>query len=252
MADDQIITKLNREPTDDPRIIACRNILKLTGQWPWEWAEDFEPKKWTMNIVGDLRILLDGIRYKVAVDPSLTSNNFKKVKDFLRGQACERDAEHPQLQYQDVQHALEHFKVGVSRKKTVKQEVPCPAPMAEMAPEPIAPVARRPAAVVADNSGQVDEGIECDPPSSPLVPEHEETSSENGSDAMSISRENSAETSPESPPSPKTPVMGLPNRKRVRTVEEEISFEMQIYTVVSIEPSPLEATEPETNDTVSL
>ncbi|RGP81644.1 hypothetical protein FLONG3_244 [Fusarium longipes] len=236
MTDEQIVNKLNKRPTEDPRVAACRKILQLTGQWPWEWAKDFEPKTWTTSIVSDLCILIRGIRYSEDLDPSLICGNFKKVKDVLREKACERNSENPQLQLQDVTHALNRFQVRVATRRKVRHE-----PLAALKTSIAAtPVVRPPTATVANDSDEVDEGIECLSPQIPPIKEGKGISPGQDAAVISISSDSDDEGVPTTPRSQERSAIGLQTHTRARAVEQESPFEVQIYNVASVCPSPEE------------
>lgn len=199
----------------------------------------FEPRKWNINIVRNLCDLLNGIR--ATLKSSLILKNFKRVKDVLRERACGRDLEHPQLRDEDVRYALGFFGIGTPTKAKVTREPSRPALVVSIAP---GSVAHNPIGVDADGRDHVDEGIECDPPQSPLFTEDEEDFPKHDPDATSISK-SSVETSPVLLRSPGVSRENSKSNKRVRSVDHEVPFEMHIYTVASIEPFPMEVLKPE-------
>ncbi|KAF5618563.1 hypothetical protein F52700_12083 [Fusarium sp. NRRL 52700] len=123
LTDDDIRKKLDKkDPPPDPRCSITRDIFQLTAQWPWEWAENFEPEKWTVGMMRDLRDLINGYQGKF----NLYGDSCKNLKVDLIRSARKRDKNNPKLSRDDLSNALGYF--GIEAKKEKKQQqvsVPC-------------------------------------------------------------------------------------------------------------------------------
>ncbi|KAF4436796.1 hypothetical protein F53441_13181 [Fusarium austroafricanum] len=95
---------------------ACRSVLELSGQWPWELAANFLPRGrgWGISLVEDLRKLFRIVHSKVATNDY--GDNFQVVKDFLHSRAYNRDQDCPQLKLLDIREAVAHFSVRHYRR----------------------------------------------------------------------------------------------------------------------------------------
>ncbi|KAF5667823.1 hypothetical protein FHETE_5592 [Fusarium heterosporum] len=86
---------------------ACRTVNQITGQWPWDLATDFPPKRWGVAIVESLRKLFNIVhRQSVSVD---YGHKFQVVKDHLRDSAIKRNRRLPRLDESDVKNACIYF-----------------------------------------------------------------------------------------------------------------------------------------------
>ncbi|KAF5632393.1 uncharacterized protein FTJAE_7503 [Fusarium tjaetaba] len=136
---------VKKAPPPDPRMTLARDIEILTGQWPWQWtSETFEPKKWTVAMMRDLRDLIKGYqgRYNLNFDGA--------------GQ------EQSKAQQSDLSNALKHF--GLETRKEKKQQqvsVPCEntaaAPVAVEDTPPETPSVVSPASPAPSSSSVVSE-----------------------------------------------------------------------------------------------
>lgn len=235
LTDEQIVRKLDKQPTEDSRVVACRAIFQLTGQWPWDWAAGFEPENWTTLITRDLRILLQGLRNNINENPSMAQDGYKVTKDLLRQHIRDRNSENLRLRHKDIIWALETFPVDLPRRqwRKVRASLPPPAPIAPMGPPSVSPARMSVFTEINLTQDHMDEGIECDTPQTPFMDEG--LFDDDDSDVMSISSGSSlddAESVQILGASPRS----FESQKRPRVDEQAEPFEMQIYNVAAIEP----------------
>ncbi|KAF5558773.1 hypothetical protein FNAPI_4985 [Fusarium napiforme] len=124
LSDEEIRMKHDKKaPPPDPRMTLARDIEILTTQWPWEWTgEAFEPERWTVAMMRDLRDLIRGYQGRY----NLNGDTCHDLKVTLLRSARERDKNNPKLSKADLSNALKHF--GLETRKEKKQQqvsVPC-------------------------------------------------------------------------------------------------------------------------------
>jgi len=219
---------MDKQPTEDSRVVACRAIFQLTGQWPWDWAAGFEPENWTTLIISDLRILLQGLRNNINEGPSLAQDGYKVIKDLLRQHIRVRNSENPRLRHKDIIWALETFPVDLPRRqwRKVRVSLPLPAPIAPMAPSSVSPE-------IDLTQDHMDEGIGCDTPQTSFMDEG--LLDDDDSDAVSISSGSSLDDADSVQILGASP-QSFQSQKRPHVDEPAEPFEMHIYNVASIEP----------------
>ncbi|KAM0185752.1 hypothetical protein ACHAPI_012032 [Fusarium lateritium] len=227
MSDSWIVRKLERkkgeESSDKLVAYASRTILKIAGQWPWEFAAEFLPVNWTIPMLSDLRHLLQSIHHMQ--NPNLTINNYRRVKDVILGQARVRDYQHPYIIGLDLKYALRHFGIEPRRKQ---MQVPngmaatMPAtPMASSAPSalrapkvPTAPVATM------DDTDSSEQGSLFVSDLSSIIDERN-SSPERKLSISSITSTSSNEDAPEPWKHPWSPAQRSETLERTRIVEPE-------------------------------
>ncbi|KAF4989940.1 hypothetical protein FGRMN_8782 [Fusarium graminum] len=97
-----------RRPSMGERVgKASRTVHQITGQWPWDLAADFPPKKWGVENVERLRKLFNIVhRQSATVD---YGHKFEVVKNYLRDCATKRDRRLPRLVTSDIENACVYF-----------------------------------------------------------------------------------------------------------------------------------------------
>ncbi|KAF5694548.1 hypothetical protein FDENT_1160 [Fusarium denticulatum] len=123
LSDDDIRVKLDKKPPPpDPHVSLAREILNIATEWPWEWTEKFEPEKWTVNMLRDLRDLIKGYQGKY----NLYGNSYRDLKLRLYRSARERDKNNPKLNRDDLSNALGYHELDAKKGKKQQQvSVPC-------------------------------------------------------------------------------------------------------------------------------
>ncbi|KAG5797338.1 hypothetical protein H9Q69_003642 [Fusarium xylarioides] len=124
LSDEEIRMKLDKKaPPPDPRMALARDIEILTTQWPWEWTtEAFEPERWTVAMMRDLRDLIKGYQGRY----NLNGDCCHLLKVTLIRSARERDKNNQKLTRGDLSNALKHFDLETKKEKKQQQvSVPC-------------------------------------------------------------------------------------------------------------------------------
>ncbi|KAF4959418.1 hypothetical protein FSARC_10743 [Fusarium sarcochroum] len=83
---------------------ASRTVHEYTGQWPWEWAADFPPQRWSKNMVQELAKLIRGLEGN--------THKLEEVKKYFRDiieEKKKRKSYSQNLKYGDIENALERF-----------------------------------------------------------------------------------------------------------------------------------------------
>ncbi|KAG5765548.1 hypothetical protein H9Q72_006357 [Fusarium xylarioides] len=119
LSDEEIRMKLDKKaPPPDPRMALARDIEILTTQWPWEWTtEAFEPERWTVAMMRDLRDLIKGYQGRY----NLNGDCCHLLKVTLIRSARERDKNNPKLTRGDLSNALKHFDLETKKEKKQQQ-----------------------------------------------------------------------------------------------------------------------------------
>lgn len=119
LSDTQIAKNLDwcmRRSTMGKRVgDASRTVLQLTGQWPWEFAANFLPKKWGIIMLEDIRRLLRSVCKSART--AGPGPHTRIVRDFLLGCAKKRDTHCPHLTHADVLDAIDHFSADFYTKR---------------------------------------------------------------------------------------------------------------------------------------
>ncbi|KAF5544791.1 hypothetical protein FPHYL_10927 [Fusarium phyllophilum] len=123
LSDEEIRMKLDKKaPPPDPRMTLARDIEILTTQWPWDWTENFEPERWTVTMMRDLRDLTKGYQGKY----NLYGDSCRDLKLHLYRSARERDKNNPKLNRDDLSNALGYHELDTKKGKKQQQvSVPC-------------------------------------------------------------------------------------------------------------------------------
>ncbi|CCT65429.1 uncharacterized protein FFUJ_02368 [Fusarium fujikuroi IMI 58289] len=123
LSDEWIRLKLDKKtPPPDPRYVLAREIEITSTQWPWEWTKGFEPEKWTIAMMRDLRDLIKGYQGRF----NLCGDKCHPLKVGLIRSARERDKNNPKLNRDDLSNALGYYELDTKKDKKQKQvSVPC-------------------------------------------------------------------------------------------------------------------------------
>ncbi|KAF4458727.1 hypothetical protein FALBO_14531 [Fusarium albosuccineum] len=109
-------------------VTAARFIHTTTGEWPWEFAADFKPRAWSINMVEHLSQLTRHVKTDVG--------GFEPVKSFFRSVIHQKRIDkkpNQNLKAGDVTNAMVRFKVpsnkarakaeGKARKTKAKKQI---------------------------------------------------------------------------------------------------------------------------------
>lgn len=123
LSDEWIRLKLDKKtPPPDPRYVLAREIEIISTQWPWEWTQGFEPEKWTIAMMRDLRDLIKGYQGRF----NLYNDKCHPLKVGLIRSARERDKNNPKLSRDDLSNALGYYELDTKKEKKQQQvSVPC-------------------------------------------------------------------------------------------------------------------------------
>lgn len=257
MSDFWIIQKLGgkrRELSSDMRASsASRTILRITSQWPWEWAAEFLPVEWTFTILNDLRQLVQGIHNKQ--NPGLCANNYQRVKDVVLQQARTREYQHPHMIDHDLQYAFRQFGVEPKRRQIqvpnkTMTTIPA-APLASSTPlAPRIPIVPTVPVATMDDSDSSDEGSLFVSDSSSAVNEPDSSPCRKSS-ILSITSASSNEEAPQPWKHPRSPVQRTETSEHAHAIEPEPE-RMDIDYVVLNEATTNDMTNPHWDFPVSF
>lgn len=123
LSDDDIRMKLDKKPPPpDPHVSLAREIFNIATEWPWDWTAKFEPEKWSVAMMRDLRDLIKGYQGKY----NLYGDSCRDLKLHLYRSARERDKNNPKLNRDDLSNALGYHKLETKKGKKQQQvSVPC-------------------------------------------------------------------------------------------------------------------------------
>ncbi|KLO87656.1 Uncharacterized protein Y057_13696 [Fusarium fujikuroi] len=198
LSDEWIRLKLDKKtPPPDPRYVLAREIEITSTQWPWEWTKGFEPEKWTIAMMRDLRDLIKGYQGRF----NLCGDKCHPLKVGLIRSARERDKNNPKLNRDDLSNALGYYELDTKKDKKQQQVSSsadkgedCKSPKSKPSPQPegmesepsVQPQPEEPSETVERAEAHVRESVETEMQIDSDVPVHEPVA-ENATDSNSSS-----------------------------------------------------------------